>query len=83
MAMAAAFTSTTTASIVGYDFYFVRTSYLIIFVFGTILSIAILVLGLEDILPISLWVLFVYNFTFCLLNCIINYRLYFLIYFGL
>ena len=59
MAMAAAFTSTATSSIVGYDFYFVRTSYLIIFVFGTILSIAILVLGLEDILPISLWVLFV------------------------
>jgi hypothetical protein len=74
MAMAAAFTSTTTASIVSYDFYFVRTSYLIIFVFGTILSIAILVLGLEDILPISLWVLFVYNFTFC--NFFFFYKLY-------
>ena len=49
IAMIAAFTSSATGSVIRMDFYDVRTSYLIVFVFGTVISLIILVLGFEDL----------------------------------
>jgi hypothetical protein len=53
--MAAAFTGAAAANI-RMDFYDVRTAFLIVLVFGTVVSIVIFVLGCEDMLPVTLFV---------------------------
>lgn len=55
LAMAAAFTGAAAAN-VRMDFYDVRTSFLIVLVFGTVVSIVIFVLGCENMLPVTLFV---------------------------
>ena len=65
--MAAAFTGAAAAN-VRMDFYDVRTSFLIVLVFGTVVSIVIFVLGCENMLPVTLFV--------CINYCFLNFKFF-------